>query len=442
MFRCVSVSSLVESPGVRRRRRRRRRLSLPSMVLSSSFQEFTPEVTVGDLDEAYRFQSSGPGLYQCSVTGLVFDMETAGVVVYGTVPWNRRMLDRYHKKPAGPLFDITCVDKSVVQLHLPHCELRPTGGWHFLSVAHMEDDGSVEFIRPQKVTETHVVISITSFSPVGNVKDAESPPDPVRALVLLFLRPSAGPDLQALLNVLLLPKNVSLRDVQRTRKALVGDEIYIETSPHCKLRPQQVYALTTTPEDSGRVQPKEAEFDEDSYDNCFPAFQVILTKVVTNLNLLLTDKSSARCVWEREVCLPSSRVRGPPGPDPPPHHRLLTIRSGFINGISGPCLKSLLDKLLEKGAITEAELEEVGGIQVRADKARFVIDTVRRKSEDQMSAMMESLCELDPSLCSSIGLSCVAAEGPSTQEAHPQGAISRGHRKLREARFQTHFQMN
>ncbi|XP_029979260.1 caspase recruitment domain-containing protein 8-like [Sphaeramia orbicularis] len=403
VFRCVSVPSMIENHHVKENLRRT--LSLPSMVLNSSFKEFTP-VTVGEMDEAYRFQSSCPGLYQCSVTGLVFGMETDGVVVYRTVPWDRRMLDQYHKKPAGPLFDITCVDKSVVQLHLPHCELRPTGGWDFLSVAHVEDDGSVQFIRPQKITETHVVISITGFSPVGNVKDKDSPLVPVQALVLLFFRPSPDPDDESVLNVLLLPKNVSLRDVQRTRKALVGDEIYIETSSDCKLQPEQVYTLTTSPEDS-EVQPGDAEFDEDSYDNYIPKFQVFLNTGVKHLKLVLKDKHSSHSVWQRRVCLSptgvnaSSRSRSV---NLTPNQRLLDVLSGFIHGVSEPNLKSLLDKLLEKGVVSDAEMDEVKGMQTRADKARFVIDTVRRKGKKASSEMIEFLRELDPYLCDDLDL--------------------------------------
>lgn len=54
-----------------------------------------------------------------------------------------------------------------------------------------------------------------------------------------------------------------IRDVQRTRRKLNGDERYIDTPPHCKLHPKQVYTLSTVPEDDLiKVQPKEADFDD------------------------------------------------------------------------------------------------------------------------------------------------------------------------------------
>ncbi|XP_070709473.1 NACHT, LRR and PYD domains-containing protein 1b allele 3-like [Pempheris klunzingeri] len=381
--------------------------SSPDVLLESSFEEFTPDISADEEEEAYRFQCCRPGLYQCSVTGLLFHMEAEGDVVYRTVPWSRRLLAQHHKQPAGPLFDITCEQRSVCQLHLPHCEIRSTGGWRFLSVAHEHDDG-VEFIGPHKITDTHVVINVTGFSAFGNVKDEDCPPDPVRALVLLFYRPPADPEPESLLNVLMLPRNVVLRDVLRTRRKLVGDEVYIETSPHCKLHPKQEYTLTAGPgDDSVLVQPAEAEFDSDNYDNYFPSFQVSWETVMKHMRLFLRDTSSSSSVWERRVCLSSAGVRrsfGPSALNLPPDERLMEVRSSFIYGISGPVLQSLLDKLFEKTVLAEPERESADEFPKLRDKARFVFDTVRKKGGAASSQMIEFLCEVDPFLCEHLGL--------------------------------------
>ncbi|XP_067434966.1 caspase recruitment domain-containing protein 8-like [Thunnus thynnus] len=346
--------------------------SLPDMLLKDNFEEFTPDITVDENEETYSFHCSRPDLYQCSVTDLVFHMEGEGDVVYRIVSWNRRLLAQHHKTPAGPLFDIKCLQQSVCQLHLPHCEIRSTGGCEFLSVAHVDDEG-IEFITPHQITETHVIINITGFSSFGNVKDEDSPPDPVRALVLLFYRPPTYPDPESLINVLLLPKNVVLRDVLRMRKKLVGDERYIETPAHCKLLPKQEYTLSTSPEDdSVLVQPTEAEFDEESYDNYFPSFQVNLKTVMKNIKLFLKDKNSSCCVWERQVCLLSTGVTKPRrqcAQSLPSNERLMDIRTCFIDGISGPVLKSLLDKMFEKKVITDSERESADEMQNKSDKA-------------------------------------------------------------------------
>ncbi|XP_071782775.1 caspase recruitment domain-containing protein 8-like [Centroberyx gerrardi] len=353
------------------------------------------------------FQCTYPGLYQCRVTGLVFNMEGEGDVDYRIVPWNRRLLAHHSKKPAGPLFDIKCHQQSVCQLHLPHCEIRSTGGCEFLSVAHVTDE-STEFILPHKITETHVIINITGFSALGNVKDENSPPDPIRALVLLFYKPPVDPDLRSVLNVLLLPGNIVLNEVLKERRERNKDERFIEISPHCKLHPEKKYTLFTSPEDDLiLIQPKEAEFNSESYHNYFPTFQVTFKKIIEDIRLLLKDSSNSQCVWERQVCVSSAAVRksqNPNGSSLSSNERLLGIRSSFIDKISGPVLKSLLDKLFEKRVITDSERESADEIQNQRDKARHVIDTVRKKGEAASSEMIAFLCEVDPFFSGHLGL--------------------------------------
>uniref|UniRef100_A0A671XD01 CARD domain-containing protein n=1 Tax=Sparus aurata TaxID=8175 RepID=A0A671XD01_SPAAU len=83
---------------------------------------------------------------------------------------------------------------------------------------------------------------------------------------------------------------------------------------------------------------------------------------------------------------------------------LKDIRSSFIEGISGPVLKSLLDKLFEKKVLTDSERESADDKHNREDKARFVIDTVRRKGEAASLEVIEFLREVDPFLCKHLGL--------------------------------------
>ncbi|XP_039473527.1 NACHT, LRR and PYD domains-containing protein 1b allele 3-like [Oreochromis aureus] len=365
----------------------------PDMKPKRSFEEFTPIIAADDSDdETYLFQCSSAGLYQCSVTGLVFVMKGEGDVVYRTVPWNRKLLDKHHKKPAGPLFDIKCQQQSVCQLHLPHCELISTAGGQSLKVAHVNDE-TIEFILPHQITESHVVINITGFSGYGNVKDEDSPPGPVQAMVLLFYKPPEELNFRSFLNVLLLPRNIVVHDVKNKRRELVGEEMYIDVPSKCILHPKQVYSLSTVPDDDLiNIQPYEAEFDEEYPNYSITTFQVILKTIITDINLSVTHQSSSSCVWEREVCLLPNRVRSMISS---PNKRLLNVRSSFIDRISGPVLSSLMDKLLEKGVMVDGDREEADAMQSRSDRARFVIDTVRRKGEAASSQMIEFLRELD-----------------------------------------------
>uniref|UniRef100_A0AAQ4Q2Y5 CARD domain-containing protein n=1 Tax=Gasterosteus aculeatus aculeatus TaxID=481459 RepID=A0AAQ4Q2Y5_GASAC len=85
--------------------------------------------------------------------------------------------------------------------------------------------------------------------------------------------------------------------------------------------------------------------------------------------------------------------------------RLLEVQTGFIESISGPVLKSLLDRLLEKRVINDREREAAEAEPNNSDRARFVIDAVRRKGDDASLEMIEFLKEVDPYLCEDLRLS-------------------------------------
>ena len=80
------------------------------------------------------------------------------------------------------------------------------------------------------------------------------------------------------------------------------------------------------------------------------------------------------------------------------------MRINFIKGISEANLKRLLDELLVRKVLNDSELEEANGVQVRGDKARFVLDAVMKKGSAASSVMMKMLCEIDPYLSEHLGL--------------------------------------
>ncbi|XP_064857087.1 uncharacterized protein LOC115122706 isoform X2 [Oncorhynchus nerka] len=277
----------------------------PSLELCN---EFTPDILDHEGNGTYRFQCPHAGLFQCSITGLVFRMEGEGEVLYRTVHWDRRLLSQRGKRPAGPLFMFTCLKGSVCQLHLPHCEIHSEGGCDFLSVAHVTDD-SMKFLHPHETRETHVILNITQFSKYGITKDKEAPVSPIRALVLLFYK-LPDDNNESILNVLLLPRNVDIDEVCKTRRTRNGDrEIYIEKNPNCRLTPDQEYTLSTDLTDEHHIDPKEAEFvDYDSYTNYMPTFQLYLQTVIKKVDLLLKEHGGPENerVWNRLVSLPAS----------------------------------------------------------------------------------------------------------------------------------------
>uniref|UniRef100_A0A8C9YNP9 CARD domain-containing protein n=1 Tax=Sander lucioperca TaxID=283035 RepID=A0A8C9YNP9_SANLU len=75
----------------------------------------------------------------------------------------------------------------------------------------------------------------------------------------------------------------------------------------------------------------------------------------------------------------------------------------FSPRVSDPVLNQLLDKLLQCDVITDEEMESVR-TRGRADKARNLIDMVRRKGS-KSSVLISALCSLDPVLSRELRLS-------------------------------------
>lgn len=78
-----------------------------------------------------------------------------------------------------------------------------------------------------------------------------------------------------------------------------------------------------------------------------------------------------------------------------------------MKGVSEPVIKLLLDNLVKDGVLngmeSESILEENGS---RADKARCLIDIVKKKGDKASSKMIVHLKSGDSSLCEKLGLSC------------------------------------
>ncbi|KAK6316442.1 hypothetical protein J4Q44_G00139660 [Coregonus suidteri] len=386
-----------------------------AMCMTDPLQAFPDNLETEIYDEsrgAYRFKCPCAGLFPSGVTGLGFGMEGEGEVLYWTVPWDRRLLAQRGKRPAGPLFKFTCLKGSVCQLHLPHCELHSKGGCDFLSVAHVMDD-SLEFIRDVQITDKHVILNITGFSAYGVVKEDDSPTVPIRALVLLFYKPPVVPKKRSILNVLLLPRNVMIREVQEEWKRRNGDEeIYIETNAHCQLIPKQEYTLSTDLVDEHQIRPKDAAFvDFESYENYIPTFQLFLQTVVEQVDLLLKENGGAESVWDRLVWLPVtvspteviSTASGPlsvaPPADPPTlsGENFITKQRVKLEEHMGE-LQPILLKLQGCKVLNDMEREKIDNISSRVQRNKALLEMVMRKGPRAQEQLYQAIKKGDPYL--------------------------------------------
>ncbi|XP_013986677.1 uncharacterized protein isoform X2 [Salmo salar] len=380
------------------------RTAVDSLSKSVTPYQFEPKTCDHENKGTYWFQCPHAGLFQCSITGLVFEMEGEGEVLYWTVPWNRRLLAQRGKRPAGPLFKFTCLQGSVGQLHLPHCELYDQGGCDFLSVAHVTDDKKVEFIDNLELTDTHVIIHVTGFSKYGIVSEECRPISPIDTLVLLFYQ-LPDVDKRSILKVLLLPSNVVLKEVREERRSSNGDrEIYLETTSHCQLTPKQEYTLSTDLTDDHRIKPTKASFvDFQSYENYIPTFQLFMQSIVKEANIFLNENGSDTFVWDGLVWLPASlteftsTVLAPPPVTPiPPGRAFITKHRMALEtrlGVLRPILLHLQQP--DRGVLIDEEREEVLSKTPKTLQNQALLDMVIRKGARAQEHFYQALREAD-----------------------------------------------
>ena len=84
--------------------------------------------------------------------------------------------------------------------------------------------------------------------------------------------------------------------------------------------------------------------------------------------------------------------------------KLYNARTKFVENVSAPVLKQLLDDLNEGRVLKEEEMESViEEHKARTDKARCLIDMVRKKGEKSSKKMIEYIKERDENLYDVLG---------------------------------------
>ncbi|XP_059195266.1 NACHT, LRR and PYD domains-containing protein 12-like [Centropristis striata] len=376
---------------------------------------FSPELTSG---ASYRFMCPGPGVFQCDLTGLVFVMAQEAELLYRTVQRDQSLLQSAGKQAAGLLFDIkSSEDSAVLQLHLPHCETKEALLFDgLLSVVHITDDG-MSILEPLEITDTHVVVKVPHLSVFGliwdTVKRFLNISLPIKGQALLFLRPPYEED--RILDVLLLQENIPLQEV-----AIQQEGVEIRISSKCHLIFGQSYSVHCEPE-GFHIQPECAPFESSCGPNFPPTFEVFLTTNTKRVTVKVQDQEG-NVVWKRRVPLTGQRAevrqrnipaedRVPsedrvPAEDSVPADQKLggAVRTEFVKRVSDANLNLLLDKLYERDVISYGEMQSATS-KSQLDKARDVIDAVRRKGAEASSVLIAALREVDPRLSRVLKLS-------------------------------------
>nr|XP_028587251.1 uncharacterized protein LOC114597929 isoform X3 [Podarcis muralis] len=117
------------------------------------------------------------GIYQCAITGLIFEVTKAAVIEYSLLSWTKYAA--YLKDPwivVGPIFDVKCKSPSVLtSIQFPHALcLNDHSSDVTFNVFHFKSNGP-EFERSADHSTTHVKWRVSSLSPVGPVIEKYDP---------------------------------------------------------------------------------------------------------------------------------------------------------------------------------------------------------------------------------------------------------------------------
>ncbi|CAL8333334.1 unnamed protein product [Boreogadus saida] len=152
-------------------KKQRRDDNEPLLLVPNAVFDEEDEDPSAVIDEEDEVQLEGEGTYECSATGLVFEVSEQALVRYSVLTWSEFsefLEDSW--KPAGSIYDVDVEDPSVLKLiHFPH-SLCLDESEHELSFRVLHVKGSHADIEPTvDYTASHVKWRVSSLSKVGPI---------------------------------------------------------------------------------------------------------------------------------------------------------------------------------------------------------------------------------------------------------------------------------
>ncbi|XP_035846692.1 uncharacterized protein LOC116054973 [Sander lucioperca] len=406
-----------------------------------------PVVNTVDEVQTYSFQCDA-GRFECSVSALRWVCEEKLSFKYQFCSWDehRVRLSGAAYMPAGPLLNITVTAGKMEEVHLPHwiCVDHNSKMSDNFAVLHIDAFGDV-WREVSEVTESHVkllqptfsLISVTFWRIIGL---------PVKVFYNVLIYMKKHPAALTLHVYLVPPDEFQKQEVEKMENSC-GSVRIIKPGPDRPMQLGDHYSLTTD-KTNAMIQPPMRELRDDS-NNLFEVFirnadsdvplrlesekNTIWTCTIYKENYLSTDPTPgpSGAIQQRNVPTEDSiptedsvpaeesystedsvpaeeRIpaedRDPSEDSVPAEKTLFSVRTEFVERVSDDVLNQLLDKLLEHRIINDGEMQSIR-TKAKADKAREVIDTVRRKGTKPSALLIADLRKLDPCLSKVLKLS-------------------------------------
>ncbi|XP_010715286.1 caspase recruitment domain-containing protein 8-like [Meleagris gallopavo] len=248
----------------------------------------------------YLMKLDAEGTYECSVTGLIFEVNKAVTINYSLLSWSKYAgLVKAPWVVGGPLFDVRCeAPSALTSIAFPHSLCLGDGGSHpAFKVLHIKGAGAA--MEPSTdFSASHVRWLVSSLSPVGPLIRSEEPLL-YHGVVILYKAIDDDPSL--LFRVYVATNNDSfIKDISRTVKHSKKKFIKIDKPPVCQklLQNGKRYRLICEPE--AEITPEEIEFVDGSLLKLKSYIEVYFEKP-DDFTLSLVELDSDAVVWKAKL---------------------------------------------------------------------------------------------------------------------------------------------
>uniref|UniRef100_W5L2V3 Si:dkeyp-97b10.3 n=1 Tax=Astyanax mexicanus TaxID=7994 RepID=W5L2V3_ASTMX len=199
------------------------------------------------------------GVYECSETGLVFEVSEKVQIRYCVLSWSKfgTYLNESWKF-AGPIFDVDCDPSILKSIQFPHslCLADQDNEMRF-SVLHVKNNRGL--IEPSvDHSRSHIKWSVSSLSPVGPIVQTTKPAE--HHGVVLVYKEVGQTDSYSFRVYLVTNNDSDIKDIQREVKNSKKRYMKIEKPPTCQklLEENKKYRLVSDPE--GDISPEDIQF--------------------------------------------------------------------------------------------------------------------------------------------------------------------------------------
>uniref|UniRef100_A0ABI7WW87 FIIND domain-containing protein n=1 Tax=Felis catus TaxID=9685 RepID=A0ABI7WW87_FELCA len=249
--------------------------------------------------EQFLLKLDAEGTYQCTETGLIFEVNRKVDIKYCVLSWSK-YADLVVKPwiVGGPLFDVKCDPNCLTSIQFPHslCLGHHDANMTF-KVLHVKSSGaSLESTVDHSAT--HVKWHVSSLSPVGPVIQSEETVYHHGA-VILYKAIDHNPSLS--FRVYIATNNESfIKDISKSVKHSSKKFMKIDKPPVCQklLQDGKKYRLISEPE--AEITPEEIEFVDGSLLKLKSYIEVYLEQPV-EFKLLLVEMDSEEIVWKAKL---------------------------------------------------------------------------------------------------------------------------------------------